>query len=402
MTLPLTGTVVLDFGRVIAGPFAAQLLGDLGADVIKIEPLGGDETRGYVGRHRASPGSSSLFVAVNRAKRSFGVDLRKPEGVDLCRALAATADVLVHNFRPGVMEAISLDYVSLRSVNPRLVYASISGFGQGPLSGLPSNDLAMQAFSGLMSFSGHPDTDPVRCPVSIADYTTGFYGALGILAGLVQRERDGVGSLIETSLLESMLGLLGPRLADYLDDGIVPHPLGSANQLGQPNQAFRTADGWVVVSAVSDPMWQRCAAAVGGDALRDDTRFKLLVDRYRNRDELIGILSNLFSGMTTGEAITRLQAARVVCASVNSVADVAQHPHVRDLGMFSKVEIEGMAKSLVASPLTVSGDRLGVAATAPSLGEDTLDVLSSLGLSADEAEELANRSVVVIPRGPQE
>ena len=272
---PLAGVRVVELSRIIAGPFAAQTLADMGAEVIKVETLPrGEEGRTYGTASIDGEPISSLFVALNGGKRSIGIDFKHPDGYSLLRSLVETADVLIHNYRPGVVERLKLDFETVSVWKPDLVYCSISGFGEtGPLAQRAANDIAAQAQGGLMSFTGNEGAPPARCPISIADHVTGLNGAIGILAALNERHRTGRGVKIEVALLQTMLTLTAYQLTDCMVTGFVPVPEGSGSRLGQPNQAFPTEDGWVVISATSDAMWERCCRALEAEEWIADPRF---------------------------------------------------------------------------------------------------------------------------------
>lgn len=394
---PLAGIKVLDFGRIIAGPFAGQLLADLGADVVKVERRGkGDETRAYDPHQPGSPGPSSLFLSLNRNKRSIALNLASPAGREIATRLAGDADVLLHNFRPGVMERLGLDYRTL--ARPRLIYCAMSGFGsRGPARDKAGNDLVIQAYSGLMSFMGTPGGEPVRCPVSISDFTGGLYATVGVLAMLAARERTGVGGEVETSLVEGLLGYLGPAVNDYLTAGVLPRRMGSANLLGQPNQAFETADGWVVVSAVSDRMWGRCSRALGGEEFGQDPRFATIGDRYAHRDELIAEVARRVLALRTDECVRSLEAAGVLCSPINGIDDLVRDRQIGDLGVIEKRRRGDVSAYLVRSPLTIDGRRPPVRRFPPAVGEHSAEVLAEAGFAESEIDAFAADGVIDLP-----
>jgi crotonobetainyl-CoA:carnitine CoA-transferase CaiB-like acyl-CoA transferase len=393
-TLPLTGVTVLDFGRVIAGPFVGQILGDLGATVIKIErPGNGDETRSYGAAAR-----SSLFEALNRNKQSVSLDLGHPDARAVLDAMIDKADVLVHNFRTGVMERLGLAPEQVWARNPRVVYCTISGFGsEGPLRTKAANDVIAQAYSGLMSFTGDADGPPVRVPVPVADYTAGLYATCGVLAALAERATTGRGRVVETSLIESMMSLESMHIGDYLNTGTLPLRLASGNMLGQPNQAFQTEDGSVVIAAVNDDMWRRCAAVLSGPELAADPRYLTGRDRLARKDELAEVVEELTRQFTSEDLVAGLEEAGVVCSAINSIADVVGTPHVQALGILQRSGLGG-GVDMVGSPLTVDGVRPGVRSSPPALGADTEAVLVRLGFAEDEIEKLLTGGALPGPR----
>jgi crotonobetainyl-CoA:carnitine CoA-transferase CaiB-like acyl-CoA transferase len=388
----LSGTRVLDFGRVISGPFVGQLLADLGAEVIKIErPPGGDETRSYGTTGKA--GQSTLFETLNRNKHSLAIDFGREGAQQVLHKLIESCDVLIHNFRPGVMERLGLTAEQVWRINPRVVYCAISGFGsRGPLAKKPANDVIAQAFAGLMSFTGDAAGPPVRVPIPIADYTAGLFATVGILGGLLERERTGRGSQVETSLLEAMLALECMHIGDHLATGKLPRRLASGNLLGQPNQAFPTKDGSVVIAAVNDDMWRRCARALSGEELASDPRFRSGADRLARKDELAGIIEHLTERLTTDECVAVLDEAGVVCSAINDLSQVSRHPQVKELGILRQHGSQQL--SLVASPLSIDGVRPPIRRNAPALGQDADAILRTLGLSAAQIETLRSDGVV--------
>jgi len=385
----LTGVRVLDFSRILAGPFAAQILGDLGADVVKIEVPGGEELRTPNG------GASASFAAYNRNKRGLVLDLTVSESRLVVERLIQSADVLVHNFRPGVAERIGLGYEEVRAQNPRLVYCSVSGFGSsGPMAASPAVDLIIQAYSGLLSFTGEPGRDPVRVPVSIADLSTGLYAALAILAGLMWRQRTGQGQKVETSLLESVLSLESAYLTRFFASGELPEPMGTQNVgMGLPNQVFAVKDGWVAIAAANDAMWARFCGAIDATDLLEDPRFSTLPDRGRNRPELVARISARLIEFDLADCLTRLRAARVVCSPVQSIDQVAEDPQVRDLGIIQQVSHGDETFDVVASPLHLSESPPSIRFGPPTLNHDVDRLLAELGYGADEVALLKDRGV---------
>jgi len=393
----LKGIKVLDFGRVISGPFVGQVLSDLGADVIKIErPPNGDETRSYSSGDK--PGNSSLFSTLNRNKRSLVIDLGHPSAKAVLIELIKGADVLVHNFRPGVMERLGLAPKNVWEVNPGLVYCGISGFGHGPLRERPANDVIAQAFAGLMSFTGDDSGPHVRVPIPVADYASGLFALVGILAALVERNVSGKGRCVETSLIESMLALECMHMGDFLKTGKLPPRLASGNMLGQPNQAFPTRDGAVVIATVNDEMWRKCARVLGGESLATDARYATGYDRLRLKDELAGVIEALTLGLTTEECASRLELAGVVCSPINDLAQVASDPHIRALGILQRQDDLPSEPELVASPLVIDGVRPRSRRRAPALGQDAEAILIEAGFTPSTIESL--RAEGVVSSGP--
>ncbi len=396
---PLDGVTVLDLSRIVAGPFAAQLLADLGARIIKLEhPRAGDESRQYGAIEVEDVRVSALFASLNADKESISIDLTQPVGVELLRRIAAKVDVVVHNFRPGVVERLGIGYDDVAALNPSVVYCSISGFGDsGPLREKAANDVAAQAFSGLMSITGEAGRTPVRVPVAITDYAAGSNAAVGILAALVERTATGRGCEVQTSLLESALALMGLFIGEYTLTGQVPKPLGSANRLGQPNQAFPTTDGWIVLSATSDGMWNRCRTALELDDLADDPRFESVAQRALNRDELIKLVWEATSARSTRECMDALEAHGVACAVINTVDQAMRDPQVQHLDQLEEVQVGQATVTTVRSAIRIDDRARPHRRVVPELGQHTAAVLMEFGLSSEEVVQLGAQGVVVGP-----
>jgi crotonobetainyl-CoA:carnitine CoA-transferase CaiB-like acyl-CoA transferase len=388
----LDGIRVLDFTRVFAGPAAGQMLGDLGADVVKIEQPGrGDEAR-TLGAKPAPDGApakvSASFLAFNRNKRGLAIDLGRAEGRETVRRMALASDVLLHNFRPGAMERWGLGAEELRAAQPRLVYCAFSAYGaRGPLAHIGANDLALQAHSGLLGITGEPGRPPVRVGSAAIDLHGGLAMVAGILAALLQREKSGEGQTVESSLLASSADLMGYFYVDYWRDGTVHRPMGTANHLSVPNQAFPTADGSVVIIAAAAEMWRRCAEAL--DPVRlDRPEFRTGADRRKNREALVAALSEVTGAMTADEVVRRLGAVQVNVAKVNSIAEAAEHPQLEAAGGIVGFDYEGRRMKAVAAPFSLSETPLTVRRPPPGLGADADAVLADFGFSAAEIAAL--------------
>ncbi len=337
-TMPLSGIRVIDLGRHLAGPTAAMWLGDLGADVIKIENPG----KGEDARSSGPPffnGESAFFLAANRNKRSLALDLKVPEGQEVFRKLAATADVIVENFRPGVMDALNIGYERVSATNPGVIYCSISGFGaDGPFAGRPGLDQIIQGVSGLMSITGFEGGEPTRVGIPIADLLTGLFGAYGVLAALQARHQTGRGQRVETSLLESMVGMLAFQATRYLNGGDVPPPAGNHHPINAPYGVFRSKDGYLTVGGTGDKRWPILCKTIGAPELLEDERFKTNGGRHANRMELAELISAKLQARTSAEWEPILNDAGVPCGPILGVGDALDHPQVRHRDMVVEIE----------------------------------------------------------------
>jgi crotonobetainyl-CoA:carnitine CoA-transferase CaiB-like acyl-CoA transferase len=386
MTPPLDGVRVLDLTQVMAGPFCCQVLGDLGADVIKVEPPGtGDQSRRSMG-FRMKGEDTAAFLAVNRNKRSAALNLKEPAQREAFVRLAGTADVLVENFRPGVTARLGIDYETLSALHPRLVYASISGFGQtGPYAQRPGFDLIAQGVSGVMSVTGEPGGEPVKCGIPVSDLAAGLFCAIGVLAALRARATTGRGQHVDTSLFEGALALSIWETAELWATGNVPRPLGSAHRLTAPYQALRTRDGHITVGGNNERLWERLCAAIGREELLRDERFAGNDARMRNRIELVAELEAALAGRDTAEWVETLAAAGVPCGPINDYAGVVRDPHTlaRDMVVELEHPVEGTVRAL-GIPIKLSETPGEIRRPAPLLGEHTEEVLREAGLAPDE------------------
>lgn len=375
--LPLTGIRVADFSRVLAGPLATMLLADLGADVIKVErPGSGDDTRAwgppFVGEDAA------YFLALNRNKRSVALDLQTPEGATAARRLALASDVVVENFRPGLMARFGLDHASLAADRPDLVYCSLVAFGEeGESASRPGYDIIVQALSGLMSFTGHPGGEPTKVGVALLDVVCGLYAANGILAALVDRRTTGRGRRIVVSLYEASLAAMVNQAANYLLGGIVPGPLGNQHPNIVPYQLFQAADRPFILAAGNDRMFERTCEVLGMPELAREERFATNEARVRNRDALIPMLAEAFRRRPAAEWLAALERVGVPCAPVLRMDEVFDTPEGARMVQEVPDPVRGPLR-LVADPIRLDGALPPVRLPPPRLGEHTEEVLREL------------------------
>jgi formyl-CoA transferase len=393
---PLHGVRVLDLTRVVAGPYCSMFLGDLGAEVVKVEqPVAGDDTRGwgppFIG------GESAYFLSINRNKQSLTLDLKSKRAAEILRALAKRADVIIENFRPGTMERLGLGEKDLRRINPRLIYGSLTGFGaDGPMSDWPGYDLIVQAWGGLMSITGTPDGEPVKVGVAIIDLVAGLMLGKAIVAALYVREKTGIGQRIDTSLLEAEVASLINVGSNYLIGGNIPARWGNAHPNIVPYQHFKTADGYLVIGVASETIWRRFCAAVGEGALIDDPRFSNNAKRVENRSALIALLSAMFSKRDNDTWFQLLTQAEVPCAPVQTIDQVFHAPQVLHRKMLLEVDHPTAGKIRMAGiPVKFSDTPAAVRKPPPLLDQHNEEVLRNwLGMSAAAIEELKKEKII--------
>jgi crotonobetainyl-CoA:carnitine CoA-transferase CaiB-like acyl-CoA transferase len=364
---PLAGLLVADFSRILAGPYASMLLGDLGADVVKVESPGGDDTRTWQPPVRGE--EATYYLGVNRNKRSIALDLKDPDDVAVARELAARADILLENFKPGGLRKFGLDYASVAADNPGVVYASISGFGSGGGAALPGYDLIVQAMSGLMSLTGDTDGPPYRSGISVFDVMSGLHATIGVLAALEHRHRTGEGQHVEVNLLSAALSSMVNQTSAYVAGGVVPHRMGNAHPSLFPYEPLPTADGDLIVTAGNDGQFARLCQVLGLPELADDPRFAHNQDRTARRDELRPLLVERLRTRTRDEWFRALLEAGVACGPINTVAEGVAF--AESLGLDPVVEVghgEAMVPS-VRNPVTYSATPARYDRPPPGLGE---------------------------------
>jgi crotonobetainyl-CoA:carnitine CoA-transferase CaiB-like acyl-CoA transferase len=414
--LPLSGVRVLDLSRVLAGPWCTQTLADLGADVIKVERppsasnSGGDDTRGWgppflKDRDGTDTAEAAYYLGTNRNKRSITVDIARAEGQALIVKLAAQSDVFVENYKVGDMARYGLDFESLRAINPRLVYCSITGFGQsGPYRDRAGYDYAIQGMGGLMSVTGPSRSDiaddesgggPQKVGVAVADLFTGMYSCTAILAALRHRDLTGQGQAIDLALLDTQVAMLANLSANYLVTGVPPQRAGNAHQNIVPYQVFEVADGHMILAVGNDSQFAKYCDVVGRSDLANDARFKRNADRVRNRATLVPLLASLMKDRSRSDWLAALEAAKVPCGPINDLADVFADPQVLHRGMTVQLPhpLAGDVR-LVASPIKFSSTPIQYTRAPPLLGEHTFEVLHELGLSDEDIAALRNAQAI--------
>ena len=376
---PLTGLKVIDLTRVLAGPFCGMLLGDMGADVIKVEePREGDDARGwapFIGPW------SSYFVGVNRSKRSLALDLKQPRGADVLRKLLGQADVFLENFKPGSLDKLGFAWKDTRALNPRLVHCTISGYGTtGPRRHLTGYDPIVQAESGFMDMTGTPDGPPVRAGVAMTDYLAGLYAFGGILLALRNRDRTGRGEHVDIALFDSMLSTLSMPAGIMQATGKTPRRMGNDHSSIAPYEALRASDGMVMVAAANPRLWRQLCAAIGRDGLADDPRFATNTDRVKNRAALKAELESAFSAFTVDALVQTLARASVPCGRVRTIEEALQDPQVEARQMlldFHEPDMNGVR--VLGNPIKLSEDGGNPTRRPPRLGEHTKEILRELG-----------------------
>ena len=392
---PLTGVRVIDVTQIMAGPFCTMLLGDMGADVIKIEkPDGGDDVR------RSGPpfvaGESATFLNIGRNKRSVVIDMKQTEGTEIVRNMARDADILVQNLRPGRLEGFGLGYEDVRAVNPAIVYATITGFGRtGPYKDKPGFDLMAQGYSGIMGVTGHPGQPPVKVSVPITDLNAGLFTAYGILAAYVNRLKTGKGQHVDSSLMEAGVAYTIWESAIYFTSGRLPGPNGSAHQISAPYQALPTSDGYITVGGANQRNWERLCRAIGRAELISDPRFEVNAGRMANRPALEATLGETLKTQPMAHWLSILEAAGVPCGPIYDISQVYADPQVIARDMVVEVEhpTAGTIRN-VGIPVKFSETPGNIRRPPPRFGEHTEEVLTEFGYTTGEIDSLRDRGIV--------
>jgi crotonobetainyl-CoA:carnitine CoA-transferase CaiB-like acyl-CoA transferase len=395
MNAPLAGLLVADLTQNVAGPYCTQILGDMGAQVVKVErPERGDDARAWAPPYWGE--ESAAFMAVNRNKRSLAVDMKAPEGREILERLIKRVDVLVQSLRAGVIEELGLGWEQARRLNPRLVYCSITAFGaEGPYRDRPGYDPLMQAYGGLMSVNGHPGQPPARVPVSIIDMGTGMWAATAVLGALRERDRTGRGAHVTTALFDTALAWTAFQMTNYLASGEVPQPQGSGTPMIAPYEAFPTRDGWVMIGAASDALFVKFCETLGLGALPRDPRFASNPQRVANRAGLLETMAAVTRTLGASELLERLQSAGVPSAPILTLDRVAAEPQTEASGMLIPQKHPRVPDyRAVGLPIRWDGERPGAARVPPLLGEHSAEVLAELGYDERTIKELAARHVI--------
>jgi formyl-CoA transferase len=386
----LSTYTVLDLTRVRAGPTCVRQLGDWGANVIKIEDPASDEQGGMGG-----PRSGSDFMNLHRNKRAMTLNLKSPEGVAILKRLAAKADIMVENYRPDVKHRLGIDYEAMRAVNKRIIYASISGFGQdGPLSKRPGFDQIAQGMGGLMSITGEPGRGPMRVGIPIADLTAGLFAAMGILLAIIERERSGEGQWIQSSLLAAQIFMLDFQGARWLVEKQVAKQAGNDHPTSIPTGVFKTKDGYINIAAAGQKIWLRVKEALGGDPAFDAPEYADGASRSRNRKSLNSLIEARTVKDTSAHWIEKFNTVGVPCGEINSIDEVFASPQVKHLGLAQVVEDAEKPLTLIGQPIHFSRSKSRLRKRPPNLGEHTDEILGELGLKASQIDALRAKRII--------
>ena len=394
MAAALDNIKVVDLTRTLAGPFCTMLMGDMGAEVIKVEePTGGDETRKWT---PFVNGESTQFLTFNRNKRSLSVNLKEREGLKIVQDLAADADVMIESFRAGTLDRLGLGYEAIKKTNPGVVYCSISGYGRtGPMADMPGYDLLIQAYSGLMSLTGDPEGSPLRIGFSLVDLFTGMMAYGTILTALRQRDQTGKGQWVESALLDGQVAALSYHATGFMGTGVEPKRMGSGHPSLVPYQSFSASDGQFIIGCANQGLWERMCRAIGQDAMLDDPRYTTNTDRVEHRAECVGELSALFAQKTTAHWVDSIVEAGVPCGPINTVADVVSNPQVLARNMIAEVDHPNIPNlKFPGSPLKLTDSPATIRRVPPMLGQHNEEILEEAGYSPEKIADLKERGVL--------
>jgi formyl-CoA transferase len=392
---PLVGIKVLDLSKVLAGPLCAQYLGDLGAEVIKVEAVGqGDETRGWP--PFPAPGLGAVFLSANRNKRSIAINMKSEKGRALVHELAKSADVAIESFGTGVAERLAIDADSLRALNGRLIHCSISGFGRtGPLKNSPGYDVILQAFGGIMSMTGDEGGGYIRSPISPIDQMTGVHAFSGILASLLAREKSGKGASIQVSLFDTALGLLGYNLQTFWERGVQPAKCGSSHESLCPYQAFQAADGPIMIGVANDNLWRKFCGVAGLKSIVDDPKFRTNADRVKHRVETLQHVQDVIATRTVEAWNDALNDVGIPCSPINTLTQLLEHPHTKTNKIIMQYDHAAAGRlSCVGHPVTFVEEERSAGLPPPMLGQHTDEILREMGLSTERIDQLRREEVV--------
>lgn len=394
---------VVEIGVAMAAPFCGMVLGDHGADVVKIERVGsGDDSRAWPPLFHGQMGH--YFAAANRNKKSLALDLKSTEGAEIARSLISGADVVVQNYRDGALDRAGLGYDDMSRLNERLVYCSISGFGrEGPRREERANDLFMQAYSGGMSITGQRGGDPVKMGLSVADIGAGLFAAIGVLSAIEQRHTTGKGQHVSISLLDGQLAMLSYHLTSFFASGVVPSPQGSGTEFGVPYQAFPTADDWVVVAVFNETMWQSLCTALERDEWIEDPRFLDMPSRVNNREVLIQMLTEVLTTRTADHWVDELKSRGIPCTRINRIDQIVEEPQVVERAMIADVDVDRVGPIRMAAPPVHFDDAAApILLAPPRLGEHSRAILEDLGYDSEAVERLESAGVVGAEPAPSD
>ncbi|TVR74108.1 MAG: CoA transferase [Sphaerobacteraceae bacterium] len=394
--MPLSGVRVLEFGQAVSSPLCTMLLGDLGADVVKIEPPHGDAARGY-GPPFVS-GESPYYLSCNRNKRSTALNIKHEQGAAIVRRMCEEADIIVTNFRPGVMDRLGIGYESLKQVNPSLIFCQVTGYGpDGPFAGQPAYDQVAQGMSGLMSVTGTVESGPIRVGVAIGDVLAALHATVGVLGAWAHRQNTGEGQRVDTSLLGAILGILTYQTGRYLADGSEPQREGNDHPVAAPYGAFSTQDGQINIAIANENMWRRLAEVLGHPEWVDDPRFASNADRVNNRPAINELVTEALSTDTVNSWVTRLNEAGVACGPIWTVGESLESEQVANMGMVQQVEHDLAGQiNLIGPAISMTATPQVIHRSPPLLAQHTAEVLEELGFSGEEIGKLAADDAVVL------